>query len=182
MAYVISLIILVLIGYIYYLICIMSKKLNDATSRHLKLEYVKTRRVETPAYGNDGDAGIDFFVPMDINPIVLKPREDALIPSGIKMKIPMGYSLIAFNKSGVATKKKFLKGAQVIDATYQGEIHIHVVNVGKSSRTISPGEKIMQFVLLPVKSGVLTELGGVDELFRETSERGQGGFGSTGSR
>lgn len=137
----------------------------------------KIREVKTPTRGTSKSAGIDFYTPDDLTPILLGPGEDALIPSGIKAQVPAGHALIAFNKSGIATKNKLIKGAEVVDEDYQGEIHIHVFNNGKHTTLINPGQKLIQFVLLPVNYEN-TEV--VESLENQESERGEGGFGSTG--
>jgi dUTP pyrophosphatase len=137
----------------------------------------KIREVKTPTRGTSKSAGIDFYTPDDLTPILLGPGEDALIPSGIKAQVPAGYALIAFNKSGVATKNKLIKGAEVVDEDYQGEIHIHVFNNGKTTTMINPGQKLMQFVLLQVNYEDVEVVESLDQI---ESERGEGGFGSTG--
>ena len=116
-----------------------------------------------------------------------------LIPSGIKAQVPEGYMLMAAEKSGVVTSKQaavdagrttkptayttvVILGAKIVDEDYQGEIHIHLVNVGNEYVTIKPGTKIAQFILVPVSyQGV--EVVPEAELFSETTERGEGGFG-----
>lgn len=74
------------------------------------LKFTKTKNVKSPVRGHDTDAGIDFFIPEDFKQTVLKPGEDVLIDSGIKVIIPEGYALIFKEKSGVATKKKLTIG------------------------------------------------------------------------
>ena len=137
----------------------------------------KIREVKTPTRGTSKSAGIDFYTPDDLTPILLGPGEDALIPSGIKAQVPAGHALVAFNKSGVATKNKLIKGAEVVDEDYQGEIHIHVFNNGKTTTMINPGQKLMQFVLLQVNYEDVEVVESLDQI---ESERGEGGFGSTG--
>lgn len=139
------------------------------------------RDVKSPERGTDYAAGIDFFVPNDFEPISLNPNQDVLIPSGIHADIPTGFALIAMNKSGVATKRKLIVGAEVCDEDYQGELHIHVINTGMDIVTIGPGEKIVQFVLLPV-SYVKPNIVDIKDLFGDTTQRGTGGFGSTGTK
>ena len=95
--------------------------------------------------------------------------------------MPSGHALIVFNKSGVALKKNLSVGACVVDEDYQGEIHLHVYNFGNESIEISPGEKLVQMILLPVFYDSIEEVE-VDDLFPEVSARGEGGFGSTGDR
>ena len=139
----------------------------------------KVRSVKTPTRGTSRSAGIDFYVPEGFTETVL-PGCSCLIPSGIKANVPSGFALVAFNKSGVAVKKNFHVGACVVDEDYQGEIHINLTNVGVDPQKISQGEKIIQFVLLPVNYDIIEEVE-VEKLFEELSERGEGGFGSTGT-
>tara|TARA_Y100000992_G_C21110509_1_gene417069 strand:+ start:77 stop:520 length:444 start_codon:yes stop_codon:yes gene_type:complete len=141
----------------------------------------KIRNVKTPRRGTDGSAGIDFFVPDDYpkDLCTVQPNERFFIPSGIKANVPTGYALIAFNKSGVALKKGLMVGACVVDSDYQGEIHLHLINTSHKSVTIEPGEKLTQFLLIPVDHCWL-EVVDPGDLFIGESERGAGGFGSTG--
>lgn len=128
------------------------------------------------------NAGIDFFIPNDFVDVYhLHPNESVLIPSGIKVSLPKNHCLIAFNKSGIATKYNLQVGASVVDENYKGEIHLHLTNIGKKVVTLNKGQKILQFVLLKqdycnlqeVKSHSLWET-------KEDDERGEKGFGSTG--
>lgn len=140
----------------------------------------KIRNVKTPSRGTSQSAGLDFYIPEDwemSNPIW--PGQSVCIPSGIKVNVPSNHALIAFNKSGVALKKGLDIGASVVDEDYQGEIHLHLTNVSREKVRLKAGEKIVQFVLLPVNyAGV--ELVEEDLLFDDETERGSGGFGSTG--
>jgi dUTP pyrophosphatase len=85
------------------------------------------------------------------------------------------------NKSGVATKKRLQVGACVVDCDYQGEIHIHVFNSGKEMVEIKPGDKLVQFVLTPIIKAKLIECETEEQVFPTQTERGAGGFGSTGT-
>jgi dUTP pyrophosphatase len=99
------------------------------------------------------------------------------------VNVPANHVLVAFNKSGVATKKNLQVGACVIDEDYQGEIHIHLINVGCDPTSIDPGDKIIQLVLLPTvyESVEITET--EESLWKgKLTERGGGGFGSTGNK
>lgn len=147
------------------------------------MRITKVRSVKTPVRGTDRSAGIDFFVPDDLMvPHYLKPGESMLIPSGIHAEIPAGYVMIAKEKSGVATKKNLIIGASVVDEDYQGEIHLHVINVGKGGQWINLGEKLVQFILVPVSYTGIEVIDSIDDLYNGTkSERGTGGFGSTGT-
>ena len=140
----------------------------------------KIREVKTPTRGTNQSAGIDFFVPFGFHEN-LEPGKSCLIPSGIKANVPENHALIAFNKSGVAVKKNLHVGACVVDEDYQGEIHINLTNVGDETTSIESGEKIIQFVLVPV-SYEEVEVVNEEDLFESVTERGSGGFGSTGTR
>lgn len=163
------------------------------------MKFAKVRNVKSPARGTCKSAGIDFFVPNFGNSkgFIVNPGTDMLIPSGIKMEIPEGYMLMAADKSGVVTSKWacigidrtpkpdafesiVILGAKIVDEDYQGEIHIHVINVGKSKVHIKPGMKIAQFILVPVSYEGLEEVS-ESELFKNSTERGSGAFGSTGT-
>ena len=144
------------------------------------MKFAKIRDVKTPTRGTQGSAGIDFYVPNDYPNSLrrIEPGDRYFIPSGIKANVPEGYALIAMNKSGVALKKGLMVGACVVDSDYQGEIHLHLVNVSDSFARIEAGEKLVQFLLVPVDHCNVE----VDEseLFEEETTRGSGGFGSTG--
>lgn len=145
----------------------------------------KIRNVKTPVRGTGKSAGLDFFIPEpssigDAEAWSIGPGESALIPSGIKAQVPKGFALIAFNKSGISTKKGLAVGACVVDEDYQGEIHIHLMNTSNKTVILTSGEKVVQFILLPVFYDAI-EVVDEKELFPESTERGEGGFGSTGN-
>lgn len=160
------------------------------------MKILKTLNVKTPARGTSVAAGLDFFVPenteefvqafkeknpniqIDENGITMGPHERVNIPSGIKAQVPNGHALIAYNKSGVSLKYGLDVGAAVVDEDYQGVIHLSLVNTSEDIVKINYGQKIIQFLLIPVFYDTVEE---VTELFTEASERGEGGFGSTGT-
>lgn len=161
------------------------------------MRFSKVRNVKSPTRGTGKAAGIDFFVPASFPKTVLGPHSDLLIPSGIKAEIPEGYMLMAADKSGIVTSKNacikagrepkedaFLSpviiGAKIVDEDYQGEIHIHIINMGYKVISIKPGMKIAQFILVPVSYDNLEEVP-ESELFSRSSERGEGALGSTGT-
>ena len=145
------------------------------------MKLAKIRNVKTPTRGTNGSAGIDFFVPDDYpdSLCTIPPGDRFFIPSGIKANVPEGFALIAMNKSGVALKKGLMVGACVVDSDYQGEIHLHLVNTSTKSVTIEPGDKLTQFLLIPVNH-CSVEMVNESDLFSEETSRGSGGFGSTG--
>jgi len=150
------------------------------------MKFTKIRDVKSPKRANSTDAGIDFFIPNDWSDTdlvggqrTMLPGESVLIPSGVKVNVPEGFALVAFNKSGVATKKGLQVGACVVDCGYQGEVHFHLTNVGGESSQIEPGQKIIQFLLLPLGNPNVEEVTS-ELLYASESSRGEGGFGSTG--
>lgn len=145
----------------------------------VRIRYAKIRDVKSILRAHPTDAGIDFFIPEDFPVTTIQPGESVLIPSGIKVHFDHGWALVANNKSGIASKKGLLVGAQVIDSSYQGEVHINLHNVGLNPQTIGPGEKIVQFVMYNIGLPTPEEVP-LDELYSEKSDRGEGGFGSTG--
>ena len=168
----------------------------------MTVKFVKVRDVKSPERGTSVAAGTDFFVPFDFNdgqPFLLKPHHDILIKSGIRAALPAGTMWMGADKSGVATSKNAMRlagnepkisnpesslkvGAKIIDEDYQGEIGLHIINVGDSEQWIEPGQKIVQFILVPVIYPELVECATVDEVFTCETERGEGGFGSTGGK
>lgn len=145
------------------------------------MKYSKIRDVKSPSRGTDFSAGIDFYVPNDFLTTDILPNGSLLIPSGIKVNIPHGYCLLGIDKSGVATKKGLILGAKLIDEDYQGEVHLHIINVSQQIQRISAGDKIAQFVLLPVSYENFVEVP-FQDLYSTLTSRGEGGFGSTGEK
>jgi dUTP pyrophosphatase len=143
------------------------------------MKITKTKNVKTPSFGTDGSAGIDFFVPETFNSYTIQPQTDVNIPSGIKCEIPEGYALIAFNKSGVAFKRKLQVGACVVDSDYTGEIHIHMFNFGKTPIEVNPGDKLIQFILIPYVKATIEVVDNNSIFLNKETKRGTGGFGST---
>lgn len=165
----------------------------------MELRYSKTREVKSPTRGTELSAGIDFFVPeynqdfidalqaknhpdmyyATAQSIVVKPHCRILIPSGIKVQVLQNTALIAYNKSGVATKKGLDVMACVVDEDYQGEIHISLLNTTDSYVELAYGEKAVQFIEEVILKSTPKEVP-LEELYSGVSERGEGGFGSTG--
>ena len=144
------------------------------------MKVFKSRDVKTPERGTPKSAGLDFFIPNDFPQIFLDPGKSLNIPSGIYVKIPRGYALVAFNKSGVALKHGLQVGACVIDEDYQGEIHQHVTNISNYSCTLGAGEKLVQFLCIPVKYVPVEVCASKFDLYGgKKSQRGTGAFGST---
>lgn len=172
-----------------------------------RIRFIKVRDVKSPSRSNEGDAGLDFYMPSDLttqdilscNPskegfhiplndnyhvsrIILNPHSRILIPSGIKVLLePNDSMMIACNKSGLSTKKGLIFTAQVCDSPYTGEYHIGIYNTSNKSAVINAGEKIMQFVHVPIYLTEPEEITKVefDSQVDTWGTRGSNGFGST---
>lgn len=111
----------------------------------------------------------------------LKPGKGANIPSGIHCQMSgENKALIAFNKSGISTKFGLVVGAQVVDIGYQGEIHINVINTSNEPVKIYEGQKLVQFIEIPIFTSEIIMEDSYDNLYSGKSDRGDGGFSSTG--
>lgn len=177
-----------------------------------KLRKVKSPSRAYEVNGNSLAAGTDFYVPdytsefyddlvkKNINTndysitiddedehkvlvITLSPGGRINIPSGIRVDIQDKNScLLAANKSGVSSKKGLCKLAELIDADYHGEIHINIVNTGNTPVSIKSGDKLIQFMNLPIIYPTFVEF--TDSEFNDSvleTARGSGGFGSSGA-
>lgn len=136
--------------------------------------------IPIPTYATKGSAAIDLRACLE-QPRTVQPGETALIPSGIAISIhDPGIVALLVPRSGLGIKHGIILAntVGVIDSDYQGEIGIGIVNRGAVSYTIEPGERICQMMFVPVTQ-VALEI--VAEFSKET-ERGTGGFGSTGSK
>ena len=111
-------------------------------------------------------------------PVVIRPMERVLIPTGLVLEIPEGYEGQIRPRSGLALEKGLtvLNAPGTIDADYRGEVKVLLVNLGDEEVTVRRGERIAQLVIVPVAKAKLEE---VEEV--GTTERGEGGFGSTGT-
>lgn len=134
-------------------------------------------RASPPAYATAGSAGLDLRACIDV-PIELHPGDTALVPSGIAIHLAdAGMAAMVLPRSGLGHKHGIVLGNLVglIDSDYQGQIFVSVWNRGHASFTVQPMERIAQLVVVPV---LQVGFNVVDSF--EHSERGEGGFGSTG--
>ena len=128
--------------------------------------------VKSPNYANPGDAGMDFY---SAESVVIKVNERKVVKTGIKMAIPEGYVGLIWDKSGLAAKKGVKTMAGVIDAGYRGEVGVVLHNLGQEDFEIEKNMKIAQMLIQPIHSPDVEEVNDLDE-----TQRGEGGFGSTG--
>ena len=135
-------------------------------------------KVTMPQYKTIGSSGMDIAAFID-NEILIKPSEKKIIPTGIKLKIPKGYEVQIRPRSGLAANNDItvLNTPGTIDSDYRGEIKVILFNHGKNLFKVENGLRIAQMVLCPVIEAKLSEVEIIDE-----TERGEGGFGSTGTK
>ncbi|MGH1469064.1 MAG: dUTP diphosphatase [Bdellovibrionales bacterium] len=143
----------------------------------LKIKRLPHFKGDLPQYKTTGSSGMDVRACID-EAITIEPGKRALIPTGMAMKVSEAYEIQARPRSGLALKKglTLLNTPGTIDADYRGEVQIIMANLGDAPVTIEDGERIAQLVICPV---VKANISVVDEL--DDTERGEGGFGSTGS-
>ena len=129
-----------------------------------------------PVYGSVEAAGADLHACLDQS-VTIQPGEMYLIPTGIALEVPKGCAGLIYARSGMAVKRGLAPANKVgvIDSDYRGEIKVALFNHGKEPQTIEPGERVAQFVITPV----LTPSYVFSDSLSDT-ERGFGGFGSTG--
>ncbi|HHW11012.1 MAG TPA: dUTP diphosphatase [Firmicutes bacterium] len=142
---------------------------------------VKRMRAEAasfvPGYATGGSAGWDLQAAISA-PLVIAPGETVMIPTGIALEIPRSnLAGLVFARSGLAAKHGLClaNGVGVIDSDYRGEIFCAMVNIGKKEYTIKPGDRLAQLVFVPVERAEPVFVAALEE-----TERGAGGFGSTG--
>ena len=131
-------------------------------------------RATLPTRGTSAAAGMDLYA---LEETTIAAGETVLVHTGIALAIPEGYGGFIYARSGLATKRGLAPANKVgvIDADYRGEIMVALHNHGKSTQTVAGGERVAQLVIAPV---LMTELSLTDTL--PDTERGEGGFGSTG--
>lgn len=130
-----------------------------------------------PTYATAGSAGADLYALPVGDPVVVGPGETAFLRTGLAAAIPAGYVGLIFARSGLACKQGLAPANKVgvIDSDYRGEWMIALHNHGDSPQIVNPGDRIAQFVLVPVLTPLMVEVDSLDE-----TARGVGGFGSTG--
>ena len=131
-----------------------------------------------PTYGSMNAAGADLYACID-SALVIHSGETILVPTGLSMELPEGYAGLIYARSGLASKKGLAPANKVgvIDSDYRGEVLVALHNHSLTDAAIEPGERIAQLVITPYVMGVFEE---VSEL--SDTERGAGGFGSTGTK
>ena len=142
----------------------------------MKVEIINKSKHQLPVYATNLSAGMDLRANLD-EPIVLEPLQRALVPTGLFMALPAGYEAQVRPRSGLAIKKGItvLNSPGTVDADYRGEVCVILVNLSNEPFVVNPGERIAQMVVARYEKVEWDEVEALDE-----TERGEGGFGSTG--
>ncbi|MBO0320938.1 dUTP diphosphatase [Muricauda sp. CAU 1633] len=144
----------------------------------MKIKIINKSSHKMPHYETLASAGMDLRANID-SPIVLKPLERAIVPTGIFMELPIGYEAQVRPRSGLAAKKgiSVLNAPGTIDADYRGEVGVILVNLSSEEFTVANGERIAQMVIAKHERAEWEEVESLSE-----TDRGAGGFGSTGTK
>lgn len=142
----------------------------------VKIKKLENFKGELPAYQSAGASGFDVRAQLS-ETLTLQPGQRAMVPTGLSFEIPLGFEIQSRPRSGLAAKQglSVLNTPGTIDADYRGEVKIILVNLGQEPITIADQERCAQLVLAPVYQAdfqLVTDL--------SDTERGAGGFGSTG--
>ena len=137
-----------------------------------------SNKVLTPKYETSGSSGMDIaaYIGQDI---IINPSEKALVPTGFSLSVPRGYEVQIRPRSGLAIKKGItvLNTPGTIDSDYRGQIKVILINLSKDEFTVKDGDRIAQMVVCPIEQIIMEEVKELSE-----TDRGIGGFGSTGTK
>ena len=135
-----------------------------------------SKEVSLPKYETSGSSGMDLSANID-NDVNIEPGNSAIIPTGLAISIPKGFEVQIRPRSGLAAKQKIsvLNTPGTIDADYRGEIKVILINLNDKVFTVEKGLRIAQMVVCPVVQAKLEEVSELND-----TDRGKGGFGSTG--
>lgn len=142
------------------------------------IKIVNKSSFPSPSYATELSAGMDLKANIQ-EPVVLKPLERALVPTGLFIALPQGYEAQVRPRSGLAAKHGItvLNSPGTIDSDYRGEIKVILVNLSNEDFEIAPGERVAQMVVAPFTKAQWEECDTLD-----VTSRGEGGFGSTGMK
>ena len=142
----------------------------------MKIKIVNKSHHPLPAYATELSAGMDLRANID-EPIVLKPMERRLVPTGLHIALPVGYEAQVRPRSGLALKKGItvLNAPGTVDADYRGEVGVILINLSDEPFTIEDGERVAQMVIARHEHAEFVPVDVLDE-----TERGEGGYGHTG--
>ena len=148
------------------------------SGRGVSVRVVRRTDNPLPAYETADSAGMDLRAEL-AEQVRLEPGERALIPTGLRLEIPRGYEGQVRPRSGLALKQGLtvLNAPGTVDSDYRGDVGVILVNLSSEAQVIEPGDRVAQLLIAPVVQATLTEVSDLAE-----SERGTGGFGSTGKK
>lgn len=143
---------------------------------HVEIKILNTSENKLPEYATPGSSGLDLRANLS-EPVLLKPLERKMIPTGLFLEIPTGYEVQVRPRSGLAFKHGItcLNSPGTVDSDYRGEIKIILINLSPEEHLINHGDRIAQMIVCKVEKAILQP---VMEL--ESTSRGEGGFGHTG--
>lgn len=152
--------------------------MTDFSCRVLVKRVGSGKKLPLPSPATEGSSGVDLFAAID-SVVELAPLERALIPTGIAIELPFGYEAQIRPRSGLAWQRGLglLNAPGTIDSDYRAEIKLIVVNLSNTPLKIEPGERIAQMIIAHVVKPEIVE---VEEL--SPTQRGEGGFGHTGTK
>ena len=142
----------------------------------LKIQVINKGHQPLPQYATPQSAGMDLRANLE-EPIILRPLERRLIPTGLHIALPAGYEAQVRPRSGLALKKGItvLNSPGTIDADYRGEVGVLLINLSQDDFVVNDGERIAQMVIARHEQGEFEAVEMLDE-----TERGEGGYGHTG--
>lgn len=143
----------------------------------ITIKIINTSENQIPQYATEGSSGLDLRANLEI-PVTLKPMERRMISTGIFLEIPMGYEVQIRPRSGLAFKNGItcLNSPGTVDSDYRGEIKIILINLSMEEHIINSGDRIAQMVLCKIEKAFLQP-----DIKLESTVRGEGGFGHTGT-
>ena len=129
-----------------------------------------------PTYGSAEAAGADLYACLD-DSVVIEPGKTVFIPTGLALEVPKGCAGLIYARSSMGTKRGLAPANKVgvIDSDYRGEVKVALHNHGSESQTVNPGERVAQLLITPVLTPEYEEVEALSD-----TDRGTGGFGSTG--
>ncbi len=131
-----------------------------------------------PSYGSEFAAGADLYACINAD-LQIAPHATVLVPTGVALELPLGYAGLIYARSGLATKKGLAPANKVgvVDCDYRGEVKVALHNHSEVVQTVSAGERVAQLVITPYLTAEFIEKSELSQ-----TERGTGGFGSTGTK
>lgn len=157
----------------------LQSMLLENTVNNIVLGFINKSTNQDPEYIYEGDSGFDLRANLQ-SPITLGPLEREMVPTGLYFQIPEGFEIQVRPRSGLAAKQglSVLNTPGTVDQGYTGEVKVILVNLSNEKQIINHGDRIAQAVLCPVLTKRTATLTKVDDLSQ--TDRGEGGFGSTG--